>query len=206
MEAIGGTYRDLISLRLIKSPRSLFGINFASGIIVIKYLTVKNLFLLSGLFALLFLSGCASSVRVFHDLDPNATFDQYKTYSFLEWTDGNARTVTEIEREKIRIAIAREIEAKGYTFQEGASDIKIELTVYFRNARRHYHHHYGFPRSNYNYIERALSVDMFEGATKKHVWHSAAVGDVGSDPQERSEELPEIAMKLFEDYPVRQDI
>ena len=155
---------------------------------------------------LLLLSGCGSSVRVFHDLDPTASFDQYHTYSFLDWTDGNKRTVTEMERERIRVAIAREIEAKGFTFQQENADVKIQITVYFRNARRYYNHHYGFPGSTNNYIERALTVDMFEGSSKKHIWHSAAIGDVAKTPQERAEELPEIAMKLFEDYPVKQDI
>ena len=69
---------------------------------------MKKILIISGLFAILFLTACGSSLRVFHDLDPAATFDQYKTYSFLDWTDGNMRTIGEAEREQIMVAIARE--------------------------------------------------------------------------------------------------
>lgn len=169
-------------------------------------MNVKRLLVFFGMVFLLLFAGCGSTVRVFYDLDPDAAFDQYKTYSFLEWTDGNMRTVSKLEREQIRIAIAREIESKGYTYMVGASDIKIQHTVYFRNARSHYHHHYGFPGGGYHSIERALTVDIFEGDTKKHIWHSAAVGDEAGSPQEYAEELPEIAMRLFEEYPAEQDL
>lgn len=167
---------------------------------------MKNLIFISGLFVLLFLTGCGSSVRVFNDLDPSATFDQYKTYSFLEWTDGNIRTISDIDRERMRVAIAREVEAKGYAFQEGDSDVKIQITVYFRNAGHHYHHYYGFPGMSSNYMERTIAVDLFEGGSKKHIWHSAAIGNDVHDPQDWDDELPQISMKLFEDYPLRQDI
>ena len=132
---------------------------------------VKKLLFVTGIFAVLFLSGCGSSISVFHDLDPTATFDQYLTYSFLEWTEGNKRTLTEPEREQMRVAIAREVESLGYTFQEQNADLKIQVTVYFRNARHHrnnYYGYYGYPGMNYNSSERALAVDMFEGAAKKH--------------------------------------
>lgn len=177
-----------------------------SNNIVSKYLIVKKFIFVSGLLAILFFSGCGSSVRVFHDLDPDAAFGQYMTYSFLDWTDGNIRTISDIDREKIRVAIAREVEAKGYTFQEGDSDVKIQITVYFRNAGHHYHHYYGFPGMAYNFMERTIAVDMFEGGSKDHIWHSAAIGNNFNDPREWDDELPEISMKLFEDYPVRQGI
>jgi len=170
---------------------------------------VKKLLFVTGIFAFLFLSGCGSSISVFHDLDPTATFDQYKTYSFLNWTEGNKRTLTEPEREQIRVAIAREVESLGYTFQEQNADIMIQLTVYFRNARHHRHNYYGYygyPGMNYNSSERALAVDMFEGAEKKHVWHSAAVGYLGSSTDDRAEELPSVVSRLFEEYPGKEEI
>lgn len=168
---------------------------------------MKKIIFVTGIFAILFLSGCGSSVSVFHDLDPTATFDQYKTYSFLDWTDGNKRTLTEPEREQIRVAIAKEVESLGYTFQQQNADLKIQLTVYFRNARRHRHHYYryygypGYPGMNYNSSERALAVDMFEGAAKKHVWHSAVVGYSGSSIEDKAEGLSLVASSLFEEYP-----
>lgn len=158
--------------------------------------------------SILFLSGCGSSVSIYHDLDPTGTFDQYKTYSFLDWTDGNKRTVSESEREKIRVALARELESMGFSFQEKNADIKVQATVYFRSARRHfrYHYHHGYPGLNYGTSERALAVDMFEGASKKHVWHSAAVGYIEFTEGEDEDQLISVAEKLFEAYPGKTEL
>lgn len=161
---------------------------------------------ITSIFVVLFLSGCGSSVSVYHDLDPSATFDQYKTYSFLRWTDGNIRTISEADRELMRVAIAREIEGMGYTFQAKDADIKIQLTVYFQVPRSRYHHNYGYIGPVYRGRERALSVDLFEGTSKKHVWHSAAVGFVGSTLKDGPDELPSVAAKLFEEYPGKKEI
>lgn len=155
---------------------------------------------------MLIFSGCGPSGHVFHDLDPTASFDQYKTYSFLAWTDGNMRTVSETEREGLSVALAREIEGMGLTFQEMDADVKIQITVYFRRSGQHYHHHYSYPGRPYIYMERTLTTDIFEGSTKKHIWHSAVVGMVGNSPEKRAEELPEQISRMFEDFPGRKEI
>jgi hypothetical protein len=149
---------------------------------------------------LLLVTACGSAFRVYHDLDPSANFDQYKTYSFLDFTEGNKKTITGIELERIRTSFARALEAKGLEYQEDASDIKVQITVYFREASDlSYGWHYP---SSYNYIERALAIDIFEGSTKKHIWHGAAVGQVGRTSEERTEELPLQVEKILASYPV----
>lgn len=167
---------------------------------------MKKYLIIPGLFLILILSGCGSSARVFHDMDPSARFDQYKTYSFLDWTDGNMRTVSEIERENIRVAMAREIELMGLSYQEENPDLKIEINVYFRSSRSHYHYRYGYPGRSLTSTERALTTDIFEGTSKKHIWHSAAVGIESRSQEKRAEELPELMSRMFEDYPGKKDI
>jgi len=146
----------------------------------------------------LVLGGCGNAFRVYHDVDTSADFDQYQTYTFLDWTDGNKKTITGIELERIRAQFAKELEAKGLTYVPEGGDLKVKVTVYFRNARDR---HYGYYPGSYNYIERALAVDIFEGASKKHIWHSAAVGEVGRTPEVRAEDLPEQISEMFEKYP-----
>lgn len=154
-----------------------------------------------GLFSfMLMFYGCGNTFRVFHDMDPEADFDQYQTYSFLDWTEGNRKVITGMERERIRTAFARELEKRGLDYGEDGADINVQVTVYFREARRPMYSYY-YP-DFYNYMERALSVDIFEGATRKHIWHSAAVGEVGRTPEERAEELPEQVRSMFEAFPV----
>lgn len=139
-------------------------------------------------------------------MDPAAEFDRYETYSFLDWTEGNKKTITGMELERIRVQFARELEMKGLTYQEDGADVKVKITVYFREARHPgYGYYYRYPGS-YNYIERALAVDIFEGDSKKHIWHSAAVGEVGTTPEERAEELPGQVSEMLKAFPSGKEI
>jgi len=144
-----------------------------------------------------FLPGCGPGVRIYSDTDLEGRFDQYKTYSFLEFTDGNKKTITGMELERIRVAFAREIEVKGLSFVEKDGDVSVQITVFHRQALDGY---YGYP-SRYTYMERALAVDMYDNLTRKHVWHGAAVGELVYDPTARAEELPVIITQIFEKYP-----
>jgi hypothetical protein len=156
---------------------------------------------------LLLLTGCGNAFRVYHDMDPSAAFDQYETYSFLDWTEGNKKTITGMELERIRAQFARELEKKGLSYQEEGADVKVKITVYFREARQPvYGYYYGYYPGRYNYIERALSVDLFESTSKKHIWHSAAVGAVGATPEQRAEELPGQVAEMLKAFPAGKAI
>jgi len=145
------------------------------------------------------LSSCSPSVRIYSDLEDTAPFESYQTYTFLDFTDGNKKTITGMELERIRVAFAREIEQKGLSFSDNSPDLTVQITVYHREAldRGYY---YAPTRS---YMERAVSVDFFDTRTKKHVWHCAAVGELTYDPEERTYYLPELAKAIFEKYPVQ---
>lgn len=153
---------------------------------------------------LFLIASCSAPFRVYHDLDPTASFDQYRTYSFLDFTEGNKKTITGMELERIRTAFARALEDKGLEFKPESGDIQVQITVYFREAREMTYGFY-YP-DTYNYIERALAVDIFEGPTKKHIWHGAAVGEVGRTPEQRAEELPLQVEKILATYPLKKEI
>ncbi len=144
------------------------------------------------------LSGCGPSVRIFTDQDDSGTFEKYVTYSFLDFTEGNKKTITGIELERIRVAFARELEKKGLKFLEENGDVSVQITVYHRQSLDNYYYH---PR-RYSYMERSITVDMYDNHTRKHVWHCAAVGELSYDPAERADKLPEVVAKIFANYPV----
>jgi hypothetical protein len=148
---------------------------------------------------LFLLTSCGNSFRVYHDSDPTINYNIYKTYSFLDWTEGNKKTITGMELERIRTAFARELETKELAYQEEGSDLKVKITVYFREGRD-FSYGYYYP-SAYYYMERALAIDIFENETKKHIWHGAAVGEVGRTPEERAEELPEQVQEILKSFP-----
>lgn len=149
--------------------------------------------------ALVLLSGCGASVRVFTDIDDTAAFNSYTTYSFMDFTKGNKETITGMELERIRVAFARELEQHGLKFVEDNGDVSVKITVYHRQAMDGYYH----SAWRHNYMERAISVDMYDNSTRKHVWHGAAVGELDYNSHRRADRLPEVAARIFERYPVQ---
>lgn len=143
------------------------------------------------------LSACGPSMRLYSDMDETATFDQYNTYSFIDFSEGNQKTITGMELERIRVAFARELESRGMSFSEEDGDVSVKITVYHRQAARGYG--YG---GIYHHLERAISVDMYDNLSRKHIWHCAAVGELEYDPEARAAGLSELAARIFERYPV----
>ncbi len=163
---------------------------------------------------LLLATGCGSTFRVYQDLDTSTDFGQYETYSFLDWTEGNKKTINGMERERIRAGFARELEKMGLTYDEENADLKVKITVYFREATHPQYNYggYGYYRpypypyySQYHYIERALTVDIFDAVTQKQVWYSAAVGEVGRSPESRARHLPRQVTEMLEGLPLQQE-
>ena len=151
------------------------------------------------LFAVGLLWACTAPIRVYTDVDESGTFDSYTTYSFMDFTEGNQKTITGMELERIRVAFAREIEQHGLRFVEENGDVFIQITVYHREATDRYYYYPG----RYNYMERAIAVDLYDNQTLKHVWHGTAVGELENDPAKRGEELPGVVAKIFAEYPVQ---
>ena len=144
------------------------------------------------------LSACGPSWSLYSDIDDTASFDQYSTYNFLDFTEGNKKTITGMELERIRVAFSKEIESRGFTFSEENGDVSVRITVYHRQAARGYGY-WGV----YNHLERAISVDMYDNQSMKHIWHCAAVGELENDPEQRAAELSDLAARIFERYPVQ---
>lgn len=130
-------------------------------------------------------------------MDDSARFDQYTTYSFLEFSEGNLKTVTGMELERIRVAFAKALESRGLTFTEENGDVSVKITIYHRQAASGYGY-WGV----YNYIESAVSVDMYDNQSMKHIWHCAGVSELVIDPEERAAYLPQLVGKIFERYPI----
>lgn len=159
---------------------------------------MKQFTFLLGLAALLALNGCGSSMRVYSDRDPEGRFDQYRTYSFLDFTEGNKKTIPGMELERIRVAMARELESRGLAFVENGGDVSVRVTVYHRQAMDRYYWY----SNRHVYMERAVTVDMYDNQTQRHVWHSTAVDELVYDSEKRAGELPLVAASIFAKYPV----
>jgi len=144
------------------------------------------------------LSACSPSVQLYTDIDETAKFDNFTSYNFLAFSEGNKTTITGMELERIKVAFAREFESRGLVFSEENSDVSVKITIYHRQATSSY----GYS-GLYNYLERALAVDMYDNQNRNHIWHCAAVGEIEYDPEKRAAGLSEVLAKIFENYPVQ---
>jgi len=163
---------------------------------------MNRIFVLLTLVSVLFLSSCGASVKIYSDLENTAPFESYNNYTFLDFTDGNKKTITGMELERIRVAFAREMESRGFQFSEENPDITVQITVYHRQASDRFYYYY----PTRSYMERAIALDMFDVRTQKHVWHAAAVGELAGDPAERAENFPKVAAAIFEQYPLQAEL
>ena len=150
---------------------------------------------------LLLLTSCGAPYHIYSDLEQNADFNTYQSYNFLDFTDGNKKTITGMELDRIRVAFAREIERKGLKFEAGQSDVSFQIIVYHRKAVDPYR----YPPHR-QYTERAIAIDMYDNKDNKHIWHGAAVGPVSYDPEVRSEKLPEVVAAIFQKYPLQEAV
>jgi len=148
--------------------------------------------------SLVVLSSCGSTLDIYSDVDEAAFFDQYSTYNFLDFSEGNQKTITGMELERIRVAFARELERRGLRYSEKQADVSVKVVVYHREAIRRYAY-----TGRYHHMERAISIDMYDNQNRKHVWHCAAVGELEYDPEERAASLPELVAGIFERYPIQ---
>lgn len=160
---------------------------------------MNRIFIFLAITSVVILTSCSPSVRIYTDWDEAAAFSSYKTYTFLDFTEGNKKTITGMELERIRVAFAREMEQRGFSFSDDAPDVTIQITVYHRQALDRSYYYY----PTRSFMERAITIDMFDVRTRKHVWHGAAVGELDGDPAIRAESFPTLASAIFDKYPLQ---
>ncbi len=188
-----------------------------------KFSIVLNAMLLG-----IFTAGCAT-VSVSSDFDPNANFAALKTYSWAgaQPITGNPRLDNDILHSRIRIAVERELAAKGYQkVTDGSADFKVAYHVgledkldvttftsydygypnnYYPN-RGFYHGGAAFPQTDtyvFQYEEGTLLVDIVDPRTKKMIWRGTAKAevDVSQSPEKKEAKINKAVHKLLEHFP-----
>jgi len=165
-----------------------------TGLMIYTMMRITLLILIAGMSLL---NGCGPAVRIYSDVDQSGDFNVYRTYNFLEFTEGNKKTISGMELERIRVAFAGELEKNGLVYAGEDADVSVQITVFHRESMDRYY----YSPYRRNFMERAITVDMYDNQTRRHVWHCAAVGELVYDPGERAEQLPEVVATIFDKYP-----
>lgn len=105
---------------------------------------MKN-YLLNLLVLMIVLSSCGSSIKVSSQHDKNVDFTQYKTYSYLGWSNNSDQLMNDFDKRRVEAAFAHEFEIRGMKYVAAGGDIEISLFLVTeqKTATTAYTNHYG---------------------------------------------------------------
>ncbi len=150
-----------------------------------------------------------SSINVSHDYDPQANFNNLKTFSWLSFPQ--KAEVNQLVVRRIRDAVTGELEAKGLRLSSnpdfliamhGATKEKLDIQDWG----------YSSPRAAYwgrrdisvrQYTEGTLILDFVDAKSKEMLWRGVASGavDPGATPEQRTKRINEAVAKLLAKFP-----
>ena len=180
--------------------------------------------LLSGLAVLLLLAACATGPRVRTDFDPEADFSRYHSYAFFQPLAMEESGYTSYITERIKADVRREMEARGYVFDDKAPDLRVnfqgivqEKTDVYSVPRTDFNYFYSYRARRYygvpvwydqtqvsQYREGTLTIDLVDAARNRLVWTGSAIGRVTQKtPQERAAEVDRAIASVFMQFPYR---
>lgn len=101
--------------------------------------------ILSLLTIVMILSSCAGSIKVSSQYDSKVDFTQYKTYSYLGWSNNSDELMTDFDKRRVESSFAHEFESRGMKYVQTAADIEISLFLVTeqKTATTAYTNHYG---------------------------------------------------------------
>jgi hypothetical protein len=179
---------------------------------------------LSGLAVLLLLAACATGPRIRTDFDPEADFSRYRSYAFFQPLAMEESGYTSYMTERIKAGVRREMEARGYVFDESSPDLRVnfqgivqEKTDVYSVPRTDFHYFYSYRARRYygvpvwydqtqvsQYREGTLTIDLVDAARNRLVWTASAIGRVTQKtPQERAAQLDRALASVFMQFPYR---
>jgi hypothetical protein len=179
---------------------------------------------LSGLAVLLLLAACATGPRVRTDFDPEADFSRYRSYAFFQPLAMEESGYTSYMTERIKAGVRREMEARGYVFDEKSPDLRVnfqgivqEKTDVYSVPRTDFQYFYSYRARRYygvpvwydqtqvsQYREGTLTIDLVDAARTRLVWTGSAIGRVTQQtPQERAAEVDRALASVFMQFPYR---
>ena len=143
--------------------------------------SVRSTVLTASLVALVALA--CSTLRVSSDYDPATDFAKFRTYAWLPeepTPTGRPRLDSPLLHDRIRKAIDRSLEAKGYQRTEHpdflvrfdlSAERKLDIDTYNAGFYRGYGYYMSLPQTDIReYDEGSLIVDVIDLPQKKVVW------------------------------------
>ena len=177
--------------------------------------------------ALMLLAGC-SGIATSYDFDPNFAFADAATWDWMPAPPsrgGDSRTDNRLVDVRIRSAIEREMEDRGYTRDESDPDLRVgyhlalDDAVSYETMNSYYGPGWGYGMYRYpyggtmamststtrerRYTVGTLIIDVFHHDDQELVWRGTGEGEVhqARDPQERQDRADEAVHQVMRSFP-----
>lgn len=171
------------------------------------------------------LSGCAPSVKVVTDRDPDANLSAYQTFAWVGEHPLIAvrsnQTPSPLLEKRIMRAIRNNLESRGYRYSENNPDFAIAFTVGSREkirvdsypssyhgawgwagTRRYYGSGYATEATVRQYTVGALAIDIFDVTSRSPVWHGLGEKSITTSDLKDRDALIELAVdSILAEFP-----
>lgn len=187
-------------------------------------MNVSRLLQRFALLSLVLLAGCATGPMISSDSDPQADFGNYRSYAFFTPLAVEPKGYSTPASNAMKSAVRREMEARGYVYDEAAPDLLVNLNAYVSERQDvvsmpevNYAYYYSYRANAYfampywsertsvhRYREGTLNVDLVDARGKRLVWEGVAVGRVARlKPADREQRINATIGEIFAQYPHR---
>jgi hypothetical protein len=157
-------------------------------------------------------AGC-TGIRVSSDFDRKADFSKYKTFNFSKEVD--KVTLNDLNRRRLKDAITREMEAKGYqisttpdilvnAFVKGRTKYTATATTNSFGGPFMYMRGWGSSNTYVDVnksIEGTLFIDLIDVQERKMIWEGVAEGLVNPRTESREDNINSVVGLIFKDFP-----
>ncbi|HND90084.1 MAG TPA: DUF4136 domain-containing protein, partial [Saprospiraceae bacterium] len=168
------------------------------------------------------LSGCSSSMKVYHEEEPGANLFQYYSYKWLPNNgvlpgDPAQYRIADDTESKIRTAVDLHMQHCGYRICDSGPDLVLHYHVVVKN-RVYYQRDWTCDETQHEgashaycqrvkpvyFQEGTLILDFIDGETGNQVWRGVAVGIMeGLNTAEVDRRIEEAVRQIFRRYPVK---
>lgn len=159
---------------------------------------------------------CSPSLVVNTDYDREADFSQYETFYWsdeFQHTNGNEEKneplfYNTLIKKRLKQAIQRELEGKGYTLSDTDPDLLVnaQVVVEERNTRQNYPYYGGFYYWGFNNIpvtsekEGDIVINLIDQHQHQLVWQGYASGVLDMDTKDRQQEIRDAVSLILSEY------
>lgn len=184
--------------------------------------TNANLLLAGSLLLLALLTGCASGPTIRSNVDPNADFHAFRTFSFFQPLSTDREGYQSLISQQLIASAQRELEARGLTRDDARPDLLINFSADLdqrlrvtqtpatttSSFNRHRHGLYNtwptYQRTEIRqYTQGTLGIDVVDAARRQLIWEGFAFSRVTqSTTNNLGPVLNDAVVEIFREFPL----